>query len=513
MLKYFATGTSEGEKAILNDVFVVFDDHVNSILPDEGSPRVLIGKKGTGKSAIIYYYSNLLERKHIPSLIMRPSDIDLLSMNGVNSIGDLTRIAKNAIIRSIAIRIGEEIKQHGLISDEDGALLETAIEGGYVERSGLGKMARSLAAVFKPKIDAKQNDVTVGVSLDLSKLLPDTPKIRQLESAINKNLNSNEDTLYVFIDDTDQVAAPGQPEHLNRIWAFLLAARSIATENPRIKITISLREEIWRRLSSEKAGQRDQTDHFMPLLRFISPTEEQIGDIVERRLREANRALGLNRTTVYSAYFDPDCPKMPLSNQTSSWRQLIVKRSRGRTRDAIQLINKLTHYAKGKDNEYITDYDFAVVMKEFSRERAELISNELEEECPQTLEIIRSLSDVRFDEGSFKCNPESLRKKLAILPSSFGITLFGKTLNPNDPESVFQLWRFLWVNGILGARILDVSKDRGFRHISPDEDSRLISSSRWNDIQAVDWEINAVYRDYLISIKADKNNYQNMKRY
>jgi len=47
---YVPTGTTEGERHILRDAFVQFDQYAKIITPPPGSPRILVGKKGSGKS-------------------------------------------------------------------------------------------------------------------------------------------------------------------------------------------------------------------------------------------------------------------------------------------------------------------------------------------------------------------------------------------------------------------------------------------------------------------------------
>ena len=59
----------------------------------------------------------------------------------------------------------------------------------------------------------------------LSKDLHPTPD--ELKRLVEAQLGEPPRLLYLVIDDTDQIASPAEPNHLNRIWSLLSATRSI----------------------------------------------------------------------------------------------------------------------------------------------------------------------------------------------------------------------------------------------------------------------------------------------
>lgn len=61
---------------------------------------------------------------------------------------------------------------------------------------------------------------------------------------------------YILIDDTDQIASPTNQIILIEYGPFLLASRSINEYCPNIKFIISIRDEVWRRLKRDGAGQK-----------------------------------------------------------------------------------------------------------------------------------------------------------------------------------------------------------------------------------------------------------------
>ncbi len=487
LLSFFPVGTAEGEREILTRAYVKNDSFGDLLAPPRGSPRLLIGKKGTGKTAIIQYASEMFTASGIPFLSLKPLDLDLGSFEGTVAVATLTREAYKALVTSIASQLGSQMT--GLLGQDSILLYEEAIKEGKKKRDLVGSIAKLLPSLAKPVIQA-----------DLSAIFRDTAATAtELRNSIASALGKSGTAFYVFLDDTDQVAAPSIPDQLNRIWAFLLAAREVTQRIPAVRIVITIREEVWRRLVRDKAGQRDQADHFIPLIRELSPSLDHIRAVIERRLSLAAEACGIPSTfSPYAIFFEGTHARMPHTEETRNWEDLIVLRSRERPRDAVQLIQALARRAQARNAQKISEGDFHAEMPEFSAQRVFLLAQEVETECPEIREVVDSLADVSYDYGSFKITAETLRGHLQSVPSRFSTTLFGKTLKPNNDEDAFNLWKFLFELGIINARVADTSKKDGYRHITPSDEPGLVSRARWNDLQGMIWEINPAYRDFLV---------------
>jgi hypothetical protein len=493
LISLFPTGTTEGERHILRRAFVQADEFSDLITPPPHSPRLLVGKKGSGKSAIIEFSMQLAKRVKVPAILLKPMDIDYSMFVNDAAVGELTRAAYKALLRAVAEKLGADTG--GLITGEDKTLYEEAVAAGHKDRDPIEKLASILPRLAKPY-----------TQIDISGLLPGHTAAthKKLESAIANNLAQSNSGFYLFVDDTDQIAAPDRPGHLNRIWAFLLAARELASKVEQLRCIISLREEVWRRLTSDRAGQRDQTDHFAGLVRYLNPSREHIERIIERRMVLAGMEVGGSYTSPWQLFFDGNNPHMPSSEARTSWPDLIIVRSRERPRDAVQLISGCAQRALDGNMDKITEETFASEMQEFSKVRARLLAQEVEFECPQMEQIVRSLAVLDYDYSSFKATAEVVRKHLASLGGSFPVTLYGRTMKMADDEDLFELWRFLYDVGLLNARVADQREKDGYRHIYPNEDPTLVSKARWNEMQAIVWEIGPAYRDHLIRIHAEK---------
>ena len=493
--KYFTTGTAEAEGNILADAFVPLRDYLEIINPPHASPRLLVGKKGSGKSAFIRVLKKRMDDVHVPTLILKPEDVDMKDVAATSSIGEITKCAVAALISAIASHIGSELS--GLLTDEEQVILAKHAEHvGMRKPDGVQKALHFLAPI---------GSKVSGIDFEKMAKSFGSGSVEEVKRAVVQSVEKDGKVFYLLFDDTDQIASPSEPTHLNRIWGFLLAARSVSQQCPNLRCIVTLRTEVWLRLQRDDAGQRDQVDHFRSLALQLNPGEDDVGKIIERRLRLAADEMEINSANVFEPFFDGASVAIPTSSETRSWKDFIVKRSRERPRDAVQLIALLLKAARKGNSEKVNNHHVATTMVQYSEERVDDLRREMDDECKQIKEIIRSFAGIAYDSGPFTLSADSMLKHLRGLPSRFGITLLGTLLKPGDEDCTFRLWKFLFDAGFMGARRDDSTKAKGFTHIGPRDDLDLIAKPRWNDIQKYKWEINPAYRDFLIAVKKHDN--------
>ncbi len=488
---WFPSGTAEGERAILESVFVYMDELRRVLAPKPGNPLLLVGRKGTGKSAIIEFALKLLKLEQVPAVVLQPTDFITSDLSDADAMGDLKRKFYEILISAVASKLSENVS--GILTGDSATLYNEAIRSGARSPDFVGKLARILPSLAKP--------IT---KVDLTQVLPSLTSAAkdELQQAIAGRLVDKR--FHIFIDDTDQVASPERPGHLNRVWALILAARELASEVPEVCAVITLREEIWQRLQREEAGQRDQTDHFTNLVIQVSSSDEHVQRIVETRLRAAKARLNTSNE-IYDIFFEGLGARAPHSPDFRSWRDLIIVRSRQRPRDAIQLVSSLANHALQKQKiAKINETTFRAVMPSFSENRANLFAQEVAHELPSAMEIVRSFADVEYADGGFRLTADETMKHLKKLSSQFSLIVHGRTVHPNVDNEVFDIWRFLYISNFLNARVSDARAKDGYRHIISSDDPALVAKARWNEMQGMLWEINPAFRDYLISRQAER---------
>jgi len=494
LLAYCPTGTAEGERGIRSGVFVQFSTWTSLVVPPPYSPIVLIGKKGCGKSILVDFSVDVLEAKGVPCAKLRPRDLSLDDVPETASVSQAHAHAYGVLVRATAIALGEKLS--GLLKKAEAALLDEAINAGVARSDLISKAAKLLPKVAKAVTD-----------IDISTLLPEQPKevAVHLDKSLKQALAETKSpkSVYVFLDDTDQVASPARPGQLNRIWGLLLAARELAELSPEIRCIITLREEVWLRIANDRASQRDQTDHFFSLLRRLDPTSEQLKLIVRRRLDLAKQAAGdaafVDR---YEPFFDGTRPHMPGSDTVTSWEDLVATRSRGRPRDCIQLLHSLAKAALDANTDKILDSQVAPVVKTFSESRADLLAQETEQELPALKDVIKSFArrDI-YDDGSFKATTSNALAHLKTVPSMFSLRLYGSALQAESNEHALRLLSFLYRVGFLNAR--RVRPGGRYAYVSPADEPNLASEANHNNLQTISWEVHPAFRDFLISHQSE----------
>ena len=75
LLKYVRTGTAEGDRSFLSNIFIPPTQFDQLCAIEPGGMRVLVGNKGVGKSAVVELIGKVTKSKGIPCLLIRPDNI------------------------------------------------------------------------------------------------------------------------------------------------------------------------------------------------------------------------------------------------------------------------------------------------------------------------------------------------------------------------------------------------------------------------------------------------------
>jgi len=486
LLKYVRTGTAEGDRKFLDQIFIPPSQFENLIGIEPGGMRILVGNKGIGKSAIVEWIAKVSASKKMPCIIIRPDNISTKELPTAQDIGSLKRFYYDVLLRSVGSQIGSQLK--GFLKGGAARLHIEARQAGLMEDDFIQKSLALISAVSMPV--SKINGV------QLAKELSGTNSATQLVGAINSQLLSSGSLFFLLIDDTDQLAAPDQPAHLNRIWALLLAVRRLVGECEAVRAIITLRSGVWTRLTSESQGQRDQTDHLRGLVVPIHADDKLMQNIVRRRLEQAAKDAGKPRVDPYSVFFNGTTVTLPSSTEKRSWDSFITKSARERPRDAIQLIKNMADVAVKNQAQYIGSDEADGGMKIYSGERVDDIVNEFSLDCSTIREIINSFSDISF-ESKF----EDLRRHLNNVPSIASTVIRGSIMRPQNDEDAIVVLALLHETGFLNPRVNDKRQPRGFRHILFQDDPNFVKLANWNEMQAATWEVHPAFRSYLLGVR------------
>ncbi|MGD1827157.1 AAA ATPase domain protein [Chromobacterium violaceum] len=486
LLKYVRTGTAEGDRSFLGQIFIAPTQFSQLCAIEPGGMRVLVGNKGVGKSAVVEWIDKVAKEKKLPCLLIRPDNISSKEMPTSPDIGSLKRYYYEVLLRTVGAQIGAQLK--GMLKGDSAKLHNEARQQGLTEDDFIQKSLELISAISLPvaKINGTQ----------LAKELAGTNSPNALIKAINSQLLSSSNVFFLLIDDTDQLAAPDQPAHLNRIWALLLAVRRLTGECSAVRAIVSLRSSVWTRLTSESQGQRDQTDHMRGLVIPLLVDDTQMQNIVRKRMEMASWDAKKKHCDPYPIFFNGTTVTLPSSSETRTWDTFILKSARERPRDAIQLIKNMVDVAQQGNSSLIGSKEADSAMKVYSSERVDDVANEFSLDCKSIREIINTFADVNF-ESDF----EGLRQHLLTIPSISSIQIRGTVLRPGVDDDAIAILRLLHETGFINPRVVDNTKPRGFRHILFHDDSNFVKLANWNSMQGARWEIHPAFRTYLIGVK------------
>ena len=486
LLKYVRTGTAEGDRTFLKEIFIAPSSFSDLCAIEPGGMRLLVGDKGIGKSALVEWIYKVTTSKGLPSLLIRPDDIVSKDIPSGSDIASLKRFYYDVILRTVAARIGSKLK--GLLTGDAARLYSEARVSGLAEDDFVQKTLELLTAISVPV--SKVNGV------QLARDLAGSNSHNALAGAINTHLLSSGSIFFLMIDDTDQLAAPDQTSHLNRLWGLLLAIRRFVGECPAIRPIVTLRTGVWTRLTTESMGQRDQTDHLRNYVIPLVSDERQIEEIIRKRLLCAAYDAS-QKGNPYSVFFEGDEVILPSSTQHRKWDSFITKSSRDRPRDAIQLIKKMIDCAGATAR--IDSVAAAKAMTIYSSERVDDVVNEFSLDCKNIREIINT-----FAELAFETEFETLRQHLRTIPSIGSTSVRASVMKPESDDDAVVILSLLHEAGFVNPRLKDASLPRGFRHVLFRDDPNFARMANWNQMQAAHWEVHPAFRTYLIGIQESR---------
>jgi len=435
-------GTTESELDFLVKAFVFAEAYQDVLYAPFHSPLILIGRKGTGKTALLKYLDLKSASSGIITLYLKPDDMPLLEGIGdAKETATIKRKAYQALISSLAVKVGTNIR--GLLGRKEKKLFDKAVVEGARTHDAVQACMHGLSKFG-----------SVVTSIDFSKLLPagENLKSTALLNSLQTNFEKSNTALFLLLDDIDQVASIQDREQINRIWRFMLAAKRLTEELPNMKTIISLRTEIWTLIERDESGQRDQIDHIRQLLRRLDPSEEIIKEIVLRRLRVVARKHNLpTDNSIFREFFTSPKVILPTSkDQKRYWEDYITKSSRGRPRDAIQLLGLLAKESISQRQTRISQDAVNSAAEKYSEQRVNDLTREYTLDCPVVREIINSLASL-----DFILTTNSVLNHLMSLPTRFSVNIRGNTIHQDNRDDIFKLWKFMHEMGLINPRIPD----------------------------------------------------------
>lgn len=430
-------------------------DQIHSNIP----LRILVGHKGTGKSALFRISEMEDEEEGVLSVFLRPDDVagvasqeeDLLKLirawkEGLNEI----------ILRKVLLKL----------SVEEAVWKKTLAAGGV--------LVNTLAECLK-KVKGE-------VSLNPAR-----------QRLVEFFLRSN--TVNIYIDDLDR-GWEAKRSDIRRISALLNAARDLSGESPGLRFKISLRSDVYFLVRTSD----ESTDKIEGSVVWFRWTNHEILALLVKRLdhfrglkREDSFLVSLDQHQLASSL---DFIAEPRFFGKGKWENIPMHRMmlsliRQRPRDLVKLCTMAAKDAYRDRAELIGTRHFNNVFDQYSQERLQDTINEFRSELPTIDELLLNMRPSRKERERgqlYMYSPSDLLKKIEEIMGRKRFTLAnGKTPDAKD------IALFLFKINFIHARkqLPDGSIDRKYF-----EDNRYIAN-RSIDF-GYSWEIHAAYRWALL---------------
>ena len=382
--------------------------------------RVILGHKGTGKSAIIQMARYEEREKENLQILIKPDDIQNLGCDN----DFLTRIAqwKNGLTKIIAEKVFEELEIFN-----DNSLDEFTRKG--------AKLLNLLASSLKK----------VSETIDL-----DPIKKRYIEKYLKNH------KIVVFIDDLDR-GWESRSDDIKRISALLNAVRDLSTDNQGLYFKIALRLDVFFLVRTSD----ESTDKILSDIVWLKWSNPEIFAMLIKRIKtfynESCVDSHLLKTEQHYLYHELE----PIIEKTffgrGKWAntpiyKVMMSMVRKRPRDLIILCTEAAKKAADAGSSIIKTEHLQAVLELYSQERLQDTVNEYKSELPAIETLLMAMKPNQEQRKSgklFNYTTNELNSKLRnIISVNTGKLKFanGRAI---DPQSLtFFLYKINFITAV-----------------------------------------------------------------
>lgn len=147
--EFFPNGTAEGEREILKRVFIPPTQLADVVTAPLGNPRIVVGSKGVGKTAIVERSHSASQAQGVPSLLLRPEDFDLSKLSSSTYIASVKKLMFEALVSAVDAEVGTKLG--GFLHGAAAELHKQAVKKGLKSADRVDKTLALLSAIAKPQ--------------------------------------------------------------------------------------------------------------------------------------------------------------------------------------------------------------------------------------------------------------------------------------------------------------------------------------------------------------------------
>lgn len=418
--------------------------------------RILVGHKGTGKSALFKIaMSEEVDRGNLPILI-KPDDIAEI---GTQTDDFLLNIRQWKI--GLLNIIGTKVYQKFKVSDSE----------------LINKIPQLGMQIIKYLVDTITSDT---VSIDLT----------ESEQLLMSNFLKKK-KIIVYIDDLDR-GWQGRKEDINRISALLNAVRDLANDNQGLFFKVSLRSDVYYLVRTSD----ESTDKIEGSVVWYKWTNHEILVLLIKRIetfwgRTVDEESLLKTPQHHLSYYLDSVFEKKFSGN-GKWSnapmyKILMSLIRKRPRDLVKLCSLAAQQAILDGSSLLKTQHFQNIFEEYSQGRVQDTINEYKSELHNIEKLIWGMKPNRKErraQDSYSYSTEQLKQKIRNITTQENF-IFANQKRADEKDLAQFLYK---INFITARKVLENGEIQR-RYF---EESRYLSSS-FVDF-GYDWEIHPAFR-------------------
>ncbi len=455
IMKLFGEEAAESEDPERLDQYFVSIEKFQSFYADLPL-RILIGHKGSGKSAFVNHAMRLDDRDGFLCVKVNPSDIEHLLQNNEENFLSQIALWKNNLQDVIFEKVAEKFSPE------------------VIEKNGLGFIRNQIISSVTRMLE----------KVDGSRLSPSKRGVIQNYTTKSK--------IRVYIDDLDR-GWKGSEQNIASLSAMINAIRDLVSENRGLQVKLSIRPSVFHLLRTSD----ESTDKFETSIVWLSWTNHDIILLLAKRVQTF---LGNDwEEGKYLNWYQKDLCKLlePAMVDTfqgmGKWsnvsiNQVLTSMIRKRPRDLVKLCSLAAKVAKTQGHQQIQTGDFTSVFENYSLGRLQDTFIEYQIELPEIQTLIEKMRPNRGQRKKgtqFVFNRQELIEKIKNSTSGLKFYLSGSK-SPATPEEI--AWFLYKINFLQARKTLE---DGYVQRFYFEENQYLFSK---NIDHGYEWEIHPAYR-------------------
>lgn len=364
----------------LSDYFLTTSAYEDVI---SGRKSLLIGRKGSGKTAIMKYCVDNEKRAtqciyKIEATHATYSKISEKLLSVASSIQHLDSSFKLAWLLTTLVRLIDRFLEENLfaVTHDEKVLYEFATEKlGYDRNDSISAIAGYVFDWYRNlrKVDKLERDIPKPAIKEIDAFHFDEVKLLKMIGHAANRLNQRGQSVYIFYDKLDE-RWDSSDLHIAFLQGLFLALKDIKTLGYRIYPVALLRDDIFRSVTRNF----QHIDHYRMEIANVRWDETSLIELIGLRIRNSlknagERSLAESNKDLWALAFPQEFPDRMHTHPSYTY---LIERTLFRPRDIIFLCSLIGDYARELRKENLTSEEVKICEKNYSQQKRYDVSAE-----------------------------------------------------------------------------------------------------------------------------------------